>query len=128
VLGTDVIGPGQKIEIEAALDTREERGIAYVSYQLRGRSRDGWPAHGDFSIMRPPDLPTRERNQPVTDPLLAAKILEAQRILGQEYVSQEDLWRLERTGAFEGLEPVPNLTTSGEPPPPPKPDRPPGRP
>jgi hypothetical protein len=43
-------------------------------------------------------------------------------------VSQEDRWRLERTGAFEGLEPVPNLTTSGEPPPPPKPDRPPGRP
>jgi hypothetical protein len=56
--------------------------------------------------MRPTELPTRERHDPVVDPQLQARILRAREILGQAYVTDEDLWRLEREGFFRGLEPV----------------------
>ena len=46
---------------------------------------------------------------PVVDPDLKAKILAARQMLGKQYVTDEDLWRLEREGRFANL----NLTPKG---------------
>ncbi len=115
-LGQSVLRPGEKIEIQGEFDTLEHEGISYVTYRLLGTSSDGWPAQGELSLMKPPELPTREHNIPVADPLFAAKILKARELLGKEFVSQEEIFELERQGQFEGLEPVGNLQVSEEPP------------
>ncbi|NTX58525.1 hypothetical protein HR086_45285, partial [Myxococcus sp. CA039A] len=45
----------------------------------------------------------RENSTPVTDPLLLAKVKRARELLGQPFVTDEDLWRLEREGRFKDL-------------------------
>jgi hypothetical protein len=53
--------------------------------------------------------------------MMKAKILRARELLGQAYVTDEDLWRLEREGLFRGLEPAAVNPPSGPRRAPPKP-------
>jgi hypothetical protein len=110
---------GRGVEVEVALDTRAEPEVFSLTYSLEGTSADGHPARGTFSVMRPPPRPTRENSQQVRDPVLLAKIKRARELLRQEFVTDEDLWRLEREGKFTDL-PV-AATAPGAPPPEPPP-------
>jgi hypothetical protein len=94
--------PPTGITITAKLDTRAEPDVSYYLYRLVGQTDDGTRVAGEFSVMRPTDLPTPERSTPVSDPLLMGKILQAQEILGKQYVTDEDIWRLEREGKIDG--------------------------
>ncbi|HEY3352487.1 MAG TPA: PKD domain-containing protein [Polyangia bacterium] len=104
LLGTTMIPPGPAgISTRVTLDTVTESGVFSVTYRLAGKSAEGWPVSGSFSVMQPPPRPTRENSRPVVDPLLKEKIIRARQILGQDTVSDEDLWRLQREGAFADL-------------------------
>ncbi|MBZ4399638.1 MULTISPECIES: hypothetical protein [unclassified Myxococcus] len=102
-LGVDLLPVGQDVEVPVALDTRAEASVTHVTYLLEGTTEDGHPARGTFSIMRPPPRPTRENSTPVLDPVLLAKVKRARELLGQPFVTDEDLWRLEREGRFSDL-------------------------
>ncbi len=102
VLGTQVIPVGG-IETVVRLDTEEDPERFSIEYTLLGRTEEGHPVQGRFSILRPPELPTRDRHQPVVNPVLKAKILKARKVLGREYVTDEDLFRLEQQGHFDDL-------------------------
>jgi len=119
VLGATEVPPGRGLEVRAVLDTRREPDTLSLDYTLEGRTPEGYPVRGAFSIMRPPPRPTRERSDPIRDPLLVAKIKRARELLHAEYVTDEDLWELERAGRFVGLEvepPSSSTTTSSTPP------------
>lgn len=102
-LGVDVIPEGSGVEVAVALDTKAEPEVSMVTYSLEGNTLDGHPARGTFSVMRPPPVPTKENSTPITDPVLTAKVKKARELLGQPYVTDEDLWRLEREGRFDDL-------------------------
>jgi hypothetical protein len=104
LLGTDVVPPGRGIEREFTLDTALKPDIHVIEYLFEGKTQDGIPAMADFSIMRPPALPTPETGAPVRDPLLTRKIMRARERLHKEYVNDEDLVELDRQGAFADLE------------------------
>jgi hypothetical protein len=98
LFGTNVIGPGgvdANLELDATWFSAE--------YTLEGTVPDGYVAGGAFAIMRPPDKPTKENNTPVVDPLLKAKILRARELLKQEFVTDDDLFRLEAQGKFDDI-------------------------
>jgi hypothetical protein len=118
VLGISQIGPGQTAESRPIqLDTHEAREVYGVEYHVEGVTDDGWPVSGNFAIMRPPPPPTKERHTPVIDPVLKAKILRARELLARQFVTDEDIWRLEREGLMTDLEIEP-AEPSREPPPP----------
>lgn len=94
---------GRGVEVPVSLDTKAEPDVFSLTYALEGTSADGHPARGTFSVMRPPPQPTRENSNPVYDPVLVAKIKRARELLGQEFVTDEDLWRLEREGKLTDL-------------------------
>jgi hypothetical protein len=100
-------GPGT--EVKMAFNAQAEPDVFSVTYALEGVSADGHPARGTFSLMRPPPHPTRDNNTPLTDPVLLAKVKRARELLHQEFVTDEDLLRLEREGRFAQLDvgPVP---------------------
>lgn len=102
-LGVDAIPEGRGVEVSVSLDTRAEPDVSMLTYSLEGNTLDGHPARGTFSVMRPPPRPTKENSTPITDPLLLAKVKKARELLGQSYVTDEDLWRLEREGRFDDL-------------------------
>jgi len=104
LLGTTIIPPGKGIEFEARLDTRKDADVFSLEHYVEGKDSEGLTARGAFSVMRPPKLPTKEDNMPVEDPLLKQKILAARRILNRPYVTDEDLWALQRAGKFAELE------------------------
>ena len=89
-------GPGLTQTFE--YDFGGEPDVYAVTLDLRGATSDGRPAQGRLTLMRPPPKPTRDNSIPVDDPAMMAKIKKALSILGQDSVSQEDLWRLEREG------------------------------
>jgi hypothetical protein len=103
VLGAAVIPPGRGLELRAMLDTRAEPETFSRDYALEGRAEDGHPARGAFSVMKPPTLPSKARHEPISDPVLVAKVKMAREVLHREYVTDEDIWALERAGQFEGL-------------------------
>jgi hypothetical protein len=103
-LGVSAVPEGRGVEVAVSLDTKAEPDVALVTYVLEGTTVDGHPARGTFAVMRPPPRPTRDNSTPVKDPLLLAKIKKARELLGQEFVTDEDLWRLEREGRFAGLQ------------------------
>ncbi|MBI5482690.1 MAG: PKD domain-containing protein [Deltaproteobacteria bacterium] len=107
ILGQNLIPAGPGLEIVAAENARAERNWLYVTYLLEGKSADGFPASGAFSVMMPTKLPTKDDHEPVTDPMLVARIVAAQRILGKQMISDYDLQRLEAEGRFENLKPHP---------------------
>lgn len=102
-LPVDVIPEGPGTEVKVALDTKAEPDVTALTYVLEGTSADGRPARGTFSVMKPPPRPTKENSTPVTDPVLKARIQRARELLHQEYVTDEDLFRLEREGRFADL-------------------------
>lgn len=114
VLGSTTLRPGTPIEIERALDANVDPRLTFETFTINGRSADGLPASGEFSIMVPPKLPDTLAEMPdrVEDPLLAAKIVRAQQVLGKRFVTDEELYRLEREGAFAGLAPRDDLVTA----------------
>lgn len=101
-IGTRLIPPGGIIT-RVFLDTKNDADLYSIDYTLEGVSEEGWMAHGNFSVMRPPDRPTRETSQPVMDAFLKAKIVRARELLHQEFVTDEDLDRLDREGRFDDL-------------------------
>jgi hypothetical protein len=103
LLGSAVIPPGRGLEIRVALDTRAEPDTLSRDYFLEGQTPDGHPVRGSFSVMRPPLPPSKERHVPINDPALVAKVKLAREVLHREYVTDEDLWQLERAGQFDGL-------------------------
>lgn len=94
-------GPGA--EVKVTFDTKAEHEVFAITYVLEGVSADGHPARGTFSIMRPPPRPTKENSTPVTDPTLLAKVKRARELLHQEFVTDEDIFRLDREGRFADL-------------------------
>ncbi len=106
LLGSDIVPPKTPVTVRVSFDAGGEEDIFSHEYLILGESEDGWRSAGGFSVMRPPERPTRENNRPVRDPLLAAKIMRARELTGKQLVTDEDLWRLERKGAFEGLQPM----------------------
>ncbi len=102
-LSVDAIPEGQGVEVKVSLDTKAEPDVSIVTYVLEGNTLDGHPARGTFSVMRPPPTPTKENSTPITDPVLMAKVKKARELLGQPFVTDEDLWRLEREGRFKDL-------------------------
>jgi hypothetical protein len=116
-LGLTTISPGPGVEVSVTLDTQEEREVFAVTYMIEGVTEDGMKARGSFSLMRPPPRPTREASTPVHDPLLQAKILRARELLHQEFVTDEDIWRLEREGKLADLKvgPAPAEPAQGAP-------------
>jgi hypothetical protein len=119
VLGTSTIPPGDGITTTAVLDTITEPGVQVVTYRLEGKSAEGYPVMGSFSVMVPPPKPTADNAQKIGDRTLKAKIMAARALLGKDVVTDEDLWQLEREGKFANLVVPPPDTPPGPAPPPP---------
>jgi hypothetical protein len=99
VLGSASIPPGRGLEVEFTLPKRDPH-VGALTYSLQGRAGAS-PARGAFSLMWPPEPPTREHSEPVTSPELKAKIVGAQRILGKPFVTAEEIHELESRGALQ---------------------------
>jgi L,D-transpeptidase-like protein len=112
-LGLTEIPPGEGTAVSLSLDTRREPDLFSITYQLEGVSPEGYAVRGSFSLMRPPPPPTKDSNTPVNDPALLAKIKRARELLRQEFVTDEDIWRLEREGKFSDLAAPPNAGPEG---------------
>ncbi len=107
MLGVGAVPPGAGLTIRTVLEVAQHPDVGFITYELRGTAAGGLRASGAFSIMRPPDGPTRDKHIPVGDPMMAAKIKRAMELLGKQTVTDEDIWELERQGKFEGLQPIP---------------------
>ena len=107
-IGAAEIPPGAGLQARLVLDPRREPETLSHDYTLEGRTAEGHLARGAFSVMRPPTAPTRTLHRPVDDPLLVAKIRRARELLRAEFVTDEDLWSLERAGKFTDLKLDPN--------------------
>jgi len=101
ILDETEIVPGKSIEAELTLDASKYPDVIALVYRLEGTSADGKRAIGEVSVMKPPPKPSRENGTPISDPKLIAKIHRALELLGQDTVTQEDLWRLEREGKLQ---------------------------
>jgi hypothetical protein len=100
--GTTTLPPAG-IEAEFVLDTNLDERVFSMEYVVEGHTEDGYRATGNFAIMRPPPKPTRETAALVRDAVLQAKILKTRELLGKDVVNDEDIWRLEKEGAFKDL-------------------------
>ncbi|WP_437538884.1 hypothetical protein WME79_22615 [Sorangium sp. So ce726] len=109
-LGLVEIPPGQGVDVEVRLDTVREPDVFTITYILEGETAEGHAARGTFSLMKPPPAPTKESSTPVTEPVLLAKIKRARALLAQEFVTDEDIWRLEREGKMADLDISPPRT------------------
>jgi hypothetical protein len=103
VLGRAEIPAERGLAFHVRLDTRAEPDIVARDYALEGRTQDGHPVRGSFSIMKPPAPPTKDRHERITDPVLLAKVKMAREILHREFVTDEDIGALERAGKLDGL-------------------------
>jgi hypothetical protein len=118
VLGTSVIPPGKEgTTATLSLDTVADPGVFSMTYRVAGKSREGLPVMGSFSVLRPPPRPTAENSQRVTDPAFTAKILAARAILGKDVVSDEDIWQLEREQRLPPTTSSARMPTPPQPPP-----------
>jgi hypothetical protein len=114
LMGGNIVPPGHGLEFEARLDPKKDGDVFSMEHVLEGKDSDGLPVRGAFSVMRPPDVPTKQNSMAVTDPALKQKILAARRILNKPYVTDEDLMQLERDGKFADLPPLPPPAPSAE--------------
>jgi hypothetical protein len=96
-LGNTTIPPGHGLDLDLTLDTKVDQ-VFGKTYFLEGKSQEGFRASGSMSLMRPPAPPTRDRHTPVNDPFLMAEIRTAERILGKDVVTHEELTRLRLEG------------------------------
>jgi hypothetical protein len=118
VLSASVVPPGTGLQLHAVLDTRSEPDALSRDYYLEGQTAEGHPVRGAFSVMKPPALPTKERHEPISDPLLLAKVKMAREVLHKEYVTDDDLGKLERAGQFDVLRNAAHAADGGLPVPP----------
>ena len=102
-LSVSEVPEGKGVEVKVSFDAKAESDVFALTYALEGVSADGHPARGTFALMRPPPRPTRENSTAVLDPVLLAKVKRARELLHQEFVTDEDIFRLEREGRFEDL-------------------------
>ena len=116
-LGAAVIAPGQVVQANTFRFDPANPEVYGLEFHVEGTTDDGSPARGNFSIMRPPKPPTPTDHTPVSDPLLKAKILRARELLGQQFVTDEDIWRLEREGLMNNLQVESGDGSSPSPPP-----------
>jgi hypothetical protein len=101
--GARSIAPGLTgVTFDVELDAGTDPRFVMERYEITGTSGDGFPAAGAFSVMKPPPPPT-EKDEPVADAVTLAKVLEARRLLGKEFVTDGDLARLEQEGRFRNL-------------------------
>jgi hypothetical protein len=114
--GTTMLPPAG-IESDFVLDTNVDPNVYSLEYHVEGRTEDGYRAQGNFAIMRPPPKPTRDNSALVRDAVLQAKILKTRELLGKDVVNDEDIWRLEKEGAFKDLVVTP-VASSPQPEPP----------
>jgi hypothetical protein len=112
-----VVPGGQGTEVQVSLDTKAEPDVVSLTYALEGTSAEGHPARGTFSVMRPPPPPTKETGTQVTDPVLLAKVKRARELLQKPYVTDEDIFRLEREGKLADLKVEPTAPAPGAAPP-----------
>ena len=103
VLGATHVPPGKGIEFHVVLDTRSHPDELSRSFALEGRTPEGYVVRGAFSVMKPPPRPTKQQHEPIADPILLTKIKIAREVLHREFVTDEDLWTLERAGQFRDL-------------------------
>ncbi|MGC4069438.1 MAG: hypothetical protein QM784_33260 [Polyangiaceae bacterium] len=103
VLPSSTIPPGDGLRFELELDTEAEPDTFGLNYVVTGRA-GALAARGGFSLLRPPAAPTRESHVPVYERAFKARIIHARKVLGREYVTDEDLEDLERRGAFRDPE------------------------
>jgi hypothetical protein len=120
LLGADRVPPAG-ITATLTLDPVIDGDVFSRDVQIEGVSTEGWTAHGNFSLMRPPPRPTRENSRPVLSKYVEAKILRAIELTGKPYVTDEDIWSLEQQGLMDDLRPE----DFPPPEPEPEPDRPP---
>jgi hypothetical protein len=83
-----------------------------AEYYLEGHTEDGFRAVGNFAVLRPARVPTRDDHLPISA-LQTARVLRARKLLGQAYVTDEDIWRLERQGQMKDLEVPPARPSEG---------------
>jgi hypothetical protein len=112
--GATSIPPGEGLMTQVELDPRGE-ALSRIDFYIEGVSAEGMPAHGNFSVMRPPDRPTKDNSEPVVSEYMKAKIQRAQELLGQAYVTDEDIWMLERDGQMDDIKPEDYPQTGDEP-------------
>jgi hypothetical protein len=104
VLGSVVIPAGKDgITTTIYLDVAAEPETFAKTYAILGTSSEGFPASGSFSVMKPPAKPSADSGTAIVDPLMKQKIMLARQMLGKDVVDDEDLWALERQGAFADL-------------------------
>jgi hypothetical protein len=104
VLGGTSIPAGKGgITTTVVLDPQAEEEVFAKTWSLSGKSAEGFPVVGTFSVMVPPPHPGPDAGTTVFDPMLKEKIVAARRILGKDVVTDEDIWRLDREGMFRNL-------------------------
>ncbi len=113
VLGGTLIPPGRGLTTHVILDTAGAPDVLAEDYFLEGRTPEGYAVRGSFSVMRPPARPSAEHHQPIRDPRLLAKVRRARELLGKAFVTDEDLWALERAGRFSDLQVDPDAPGNG---------------
>jgi len=124
--------PRTGVDVKVELDAAHDPDLYSIDYRLDGTSAEGLPVQGIFPVMAPPELPTKEHHDKIRDPALLARVIRARELLGKPYVTDEEIWALERRGAFDDLPPTGQVTppsstpTYGDlPPHPPRPGEPP---
>jgi len=109
VLGTTSIPAGKEgITVTVTIDPQSEEEVFTKTWSVTGKSAEGYPVLGSFSVMLPPQRPARDAGSQVFDPLLQQKIMATKEMLGKDIVTDEDIWRLEREGAFASLKVSPD--------------------
>ncbi len=104
VLGAVVIPAGKDgITATIYLDVAAEPETFAKTYAILGTSSEGFPASGSFSVMKPPLKPSADAGTTIVDPLMKQKIILARQMLGKDVVDDEDMWSLDRQGAFADL-------------------------
>jgi len=95
------------IEVPFRFDTKSNERVINIDYEFTGDSAEGFPVALRFSIMKPPDLPGPDKGDRVTDPVLVAKIKKTRELLKKQFVNDDDIWQLEKEGAFADLKAEP---------------------
>ncbi len=95
LLAAAALAPGAVVPVTIRLDTRHEPDVTARTYILRGRTGDGRPAEGAFSLVPPVDPKLATSFDPIEDEELEARIVRARQQLGKDLVTAEDLARID---------------------------------
>jgi len=103
LLGVDAIPP-QGVTFPVELSPTDADYVLQRRYVIEGKTDDGLPVFGTFSLMTPPKIDPRT-SQRVVDPILKERILAAQQLLGKQQVTEEDMQRLVEQGKLDPYTP-----------------------